>query len=110
MNTLPFGAAAAVHHFNRVSRLLWAVGTKSLLVPWANYFDDFPVVLMSQSGSTLGSVKTMLKILGFEYAEDKLEPFSREAEMLGRFGDGDAGVEYAEREVGEDFVVAEYHG
>ena len=39
---------------------------------------------MSQtSASTLGSIKTMLKILGFDYAEDKLEPFSREAEMLG---------------------------
>ena len=55
-----------------------------MLVPWANYFDDFPVVSVSQtSGSTLGSIKTMLKILGFEYAEDKLQPFSREAEMLG---------------------------
>ena len=31
----------------------------------------------------MGSIKAMLKILGFEYAEDKLQPFSREAEMLG---------------------------
>ena len=53
MNTLPFGAAAAVHHFNCVSRLLWAVGTKSLLVPWANYFDDFPGVSMSQTSVPL---------------------------------------------------------
>ena len=80
MNTLPFGAAA-VHHFNRVSRLLWAVGTKSLLVPWANYFNDFPVISSQTSTSTLGSIKTMLKILGCEYAEDKLEPFP-ESERL----------------------------
>eukprot|EP00435_Cladocopium_sp_Y103_P058987 s612_g21.t1 len=84
MNCLPFGAAASVHNFNRVARLIWAVGVVELKLPWVNYFDDYP--LMTPSGiavSTLSAAKGMLHILGFKYAEHKLEAPKKSAEVLG---------------------------
>ena len=39
---LPFGATASVVDFNRFARFLHHVG-ECLLVPWVNYFDDYPV-------------------------------------------------------------------
>ena len=83
MNTLPFGSVASVLHFNRVARLLWRVGLELHLL-WFNYFDDFPcATFVEQRKSTLGSVRTLFDILGFRFAEDKLAPFDRRAEMLG---------------------------
>ena len=83
MNTLPFGAAASVLHFNRVSNLLWAIGCK-LGIVWSSYYDDFP--LLCHHGleqSTLGAAKAMFNILGFDYAEDKLRDPDDKAEILG---------------------------
>ena len=48
MNCLPFGASSSAHNFNRVARFLWAIGVVELM-PWVNYFDDYPVI--SPSGS-----------------------------------------------------------
>ena len=84
MNCLPFGAASSVHSFNRVSRLLWAVGTSELLLPWTCYFDDFPLWTAGcLAKSTLGAAKGMLHLLGFRYAEHKLEEPKDSAEVLG---------------------------
>ncbi|CAK8996836.1 Uncharacterized protein SCF082_LOCUS4952 [Durusdinium trenchii] len=43
-NCLPFGAVGSVHHFNRLARLLWGIGLHFLMLPWVNYFDDFPLI------------------------------------------------------------------
>ena len=50
MNTLPFGAAASVLHFNRVSNLLWAIGCK-LGIVWSSYYDDFPLLCHQWTGA-----------------------------------------------------------
>lgn len=43
MRTLPFGTAASVHHFLRVSYFLHMVGLHAGIC-WGAYFDDFPMV------------------------------------------------------------------
>ena len=83
MNTLPFGAVASVLHFNRVSNLIWALGCHLGLV-WGSYFDDFPLICPSNmKASTLSAARAMLQLLGFEFAEDKLEEPATVAGMLG---------------------------
>ena len=83
MRALPFGAKSAVVDFNRVARLLWAIGCH-LHVPWYNYFDDFPTLTHAAlEVSTMQSVKVMLELLGFALTLDKLRPFAQVAEMLG---------------------------
>ena len=78
MNTLPFGSVASVLHFNGVARLLWRIGLELHLI-WFNYFDDYPcATFVEQKTSTMGA-----DVLGFKFAEDKLSPFDRRAEMLG---------------------------
>ena len=42
-NSLMFGSTAAVYAFNRVSRSLWFLINKYLHVPYAVYFDDYPM-------------------------------------------------------------------
>ena len=84
MSCLPFGAVSSVHNFNRIARLVWALGVKLLRIPWLNYYDDYPVVSPAAiSGSTLSSAKTFLRLLGLKFSEAKLEPFKSEAEILG---------------------------
>ena len=84
MNCLPFGAVSSVHNFNRIARLVWALGVKLLRIPWLNYYDDYPIVSPAAiSGSTLSSAKTFLHLLGLKFSEAKLEPFKSEAEILG---------------------------
>ena len=84
MNCLPFGAAASVHNFNRVARLIWALGVVCLKLAWVNYFDDYPLMTPSSiTTSTISAAKGMLHILGFKYAENKLEPPKEVAEVLG---------------------------
>ena len=83
MCTLPFGASASVLHFNRVSTLLWAVGCY-LNIVWSSYFDDYPVLCPEgREKSTLGSAKTLLGLLGFNYSSEKLKDPSPRSEMLG---------------------------
>ena len=83
MRTLPFGAKAAVYHFNRVARFIWAIGCY-LHVPWANYIDDYPVIShQAMEASTMSAVKAMLRLIGFVLSEDKLGPFTSNVEMLG---------------------------
>ena len=82
-NTLPFGASSSVHNFLRVSSFLQAAGCY-LGILWTSYFDDFPMVShVLHTSSTMTCAKTLLSLMGFVYAEDKLEPFGIEAEILG---------------------------
>ena len=79
----PFGAAASVHHFLRVSTFLQAVGRYMGLL-WSAFFDDF--VLLSHAmheSSTMTAALSLFDILGFQYSKDKLQPFKDKTEMLG---------------------------
>ena len=83
MNTLPFGAVASVLHFNRVSNLIWALGCHLGLV-WGSYFDDFPLICpATMESSTMAAARAMLQLLGFQFADDKLEDPSTVASVLG---------------------------
>lgn len=51
---------------------------------WSNYFDDYPCISHELNAkSTMAAVKSMLELLGFAYASDKLEPFGKNSDMLG---------------------------
>ena len=83
MKVLPFGAAASVHHFLRVSTFLQAVGRYMGLL-WSAFFDDF--VLLSHAmheSSTMTSALSLFDVLGFQYSNDKLQPFKGKTEMMG---------------------------
>eukprot|EP00435_Cladocopium_sp_Y103_P036742 s2741_g9.t1 len=83
MRTLPFGAAASVLHFNRISKLLWALGCKLGLI-WASYYDDYPMLCPAMlESSSLSGAKALLNLLGFQYAGDKLFEPSPKADVLG---------------------------
>ena len=83
MRTLPFGAAASVHHFLRVSSFIHAVGLHAGLC-WGAYFDDFPVMCnVANKQSTLSAALGLFELMGFRYNSEKLEPFSKVATMLG---------------------------
>ena len=95
VNTLPFGATSSVHNFNRFSRMLWACGVVLMRIPWTNYFDDYPTVSTeSLALSTLASAKAFLRLVGVNFAANKLKPMSSQAEVLGlvvdtgRMGEG----------------------
>ena len=95
MKVLPFGAAASVHHFLRVSTFLQAVGRYMGLI-WSAFFDDFVLLshIMHES-STMAAAISLFDILGFQYSKDKLQPFKDKTEMLGvelDLGDVKAGV------------------
>eukprot|EP00435_Cladocopium_sp_Y103_P052388 s1758_g16.t1 len=80
---LPFGATASVVHFNRIARLVQAVGFRCGIL-WGNYFDDYPMVttkILARSSMTAST--TLLDLLGFEYATHKLKPFADRASVLG---------------------------
>ena len=84
MNCLPFGAVASVRNFNRVARLVRALGVKLLRLPWLNYFDDYPVISPAAiSISTMSAAKSFLHLIGFKFSEAKLAPFGCESEILG---------------------------
>ena len=81
--TLPFGAVASVLHFNRFARYLqrvfWHLGIIS-----SNYFDDYPVLEMSQlCSNTDSTMKAVVGLLGIRISEDKDQGFNGVAEMLG---------------------------
>jgi hypothetical protein len=84
--TLPFGATASVLHFNRFSRLLWAIGSKKLRIPWVNFYDDYPTVCSSLvSSSVQSAVQLFLKLLGWNFVDDPVKdrPFSELFVALG---------------------------
>ena len=75
--------------------MIWAIGVVELKLPWTNYFDDYPILTPGGIAlSTMSAAKCMLKLLGVGFAENKLEPFATQAEVLGvvvdcsRVGDG----------------------
>ena len=84
--TLPFGASAAVLHFNRFARLLWSIGIKKLHLPWLNFYDDFPTLISSWVETSVQSaVQLLFKLLGWTFVDDpaKDRPFSELFVALG---------------------------
>ena len=86
MRALPFGSVRSVHAFLWVAHSLWAIATSEFLAPWTSYFDDF--VTFSDSNEQVsvdGSVRFMLKSLGWRFAEsgDKAPPFRGCVSALG---------------------------
>ena len=80
---LPFGAVSSVINFNRVSRLIQRIGFELDLL-WGNYYDDYPVLSLEVSSkSTMLCMISLLKLLGFDYADHKLHPFAARANVLG---------------------------
>ncbi|CAE7209546.1 unnamed protein product [Symbiodinium sp. CCMP2592] len=80
---LPFGSTASVVHFNRLSRLFWRIGIE-LHLPWANFYDDYPVMTPSLlRESTMTTMMLLSRLLGFDVSLEKLAPFAPTASMLG---------------------------
>ena len=81
--TLVFGATSSVTSFNRVARLVQRVLLELQIIS-CNYFDDYPVLeLLPLCNSAQKSIRLVLGLLGFVWAEDKDKPFAPEAELLG---------------------------
>ena len=85
-NALMFGSTAAVYAFNRVSRSLWFLMNKFLLVPCAVYFDDYPMFCQENSAeSTDHLVSDFLDLLGWRHDRTgpKGKPFAPAFDVLG---------------------------
>ena len=85
-NSLMFGATAAVYSFNRVSRSLWYLFNRMLLIPCGVFFDDFP--MFSQKELALDadqSASELLDLLGWRHARTgpKGRPFESCFNVLG---------------------------
>ena len=82
-SVLPFGAAAAVMSFNRVSRLLWRIFIKAGVL-CGSYFDDFPILDAGvTSDSASSTIRAVCRLLGFKCSEDKNLEFAEKTTMLG---------------------------
>eukprot|EP00439_Symbiodinium_sp_Y106_P066632 s2715_g10.t2 len=85
-NALMFGSVAAVYAFNRVSKALWYLITKLLVIPAAVYYDDYPLFSpRSSAGALDGFVSDFLDCLGFGHAKtgSKGLPFQPSFNVLG---------------------------
>ena len=81
--SLPFGSTSSVINFNRLSRLLCRLGNELFLF-WSNYYDDYPVVTPAAlADSTRDTMLTFMRLVKFDTAEEKLNPFSPSASVLG---------------------------
>lgn len=85
-NALMFGATAAVYSFNRVSRSLWFLFNKMLLIPCGVFFDDYP--MFSPEGlaeDADSSASELLDLLGWKHARTgpKGRPFEPCFQVLG---------------------------
>lgn len=85
-NSLIFGSTAAVYAFNRVSRSLWYLFNKMLLVPCGVFYDDFPLFSPEElSTNAAESVSELLDLLGWAHARSapKGKPFDTSFQVLG---------------------------
>jgi hypothetical protein len=84
--TLPFGAAAAVLHFNRLSRLMFELlaGLCNLVV--CNFYDDYPCIEPEfTSKHARMTAETFLALLGWNFSKDpgKALDFAKQFAALG---------------------------
>ena len=86
-NSLMFGATAAVYSFNRVSRSIWWLLNKMLLIPCGVFYDDYPLFSPAELASDAdASASALLDILGWKHARTgpKGLPFAPRFQVLGR--------------------------
>ena len=85
-NSLMFGAAAAVYAFNRVSRSIWWLFNRMLLLPCGVFYDDFPLFSPADlAASADESASALLDLLGWRHARTgpKGKPFEAVFNVLG---------------------------
>eukprot|EP00434_Breviolum_minutum_P039685 symbB.v1.2.035248.t2/scaffold4699.1/size36177/2 len=69
-HVLPFGAAASVYSFNRVSKSLHHILCKLLFSLSTCFYDDFPTISPKASASILTkSLSAVLNLLGWDHAQ-----------------------------------------
>ena len=81
-----FGAAAAVYAFDRMSRSLWFLLNRMLLIPCGVFYDDFPMFSPSElAGDADSPASALLDVLGWRHARigPKGKPFSDVFQFLG---------------------------
>ncbi len=85
-NSLMFGATAAVYAFNRLSRSLWFLLNRMLLIPCGVFYDDFPMFSPSEIAEDAElAASALLDLLGCRHARTgpKGKPFSDNFQVLG---------------------------
>ena len=85
-NSLMFGSTAAVYAFNRVSRSLWFLMNKMLVIPSGVFYDDFPMFSPSElAGNADEAASELLDLLGWRHARTgpKGRPFDETFQVLG---------------------------
>ena len=85
-NSLMFGATAAVYSFNRVSRSLWFLLNRMLLIPCGVFYDDFPMFSPEELASNADEAASeLLDLLGWRHARTgpKGKPFESSFNVLG---------------------------
>ena len=85
-NSLMFGATAAVFSFNRVSRSLWYLLNRMLVIPSGVFYDDFPLFSPEELASNADeSASELLDLLGWRHARTgpKGKAFDRAFNVLG---------------------------
>eukprot|EP00438_Fugacium_kawagutii_P032730 Skav219779 [mRNA] locus=scaffold3701:23251:24324:+ [translate_table: standard] len=81
-----FGATAAVYSFNRVSRSLWFLLNRMLVIPSGVFYDDFPLLSPRESACDADSAASeLLDLLGWRHARTgpKGKPFEPTFAVLG---------------------------
>ena len=85
-HVLPFGAAASVYSFNRVSKSLHHILCKLLFSLSTCFYDDFPTISPKASASILTkSLSAVLNLLGWDHAQvgSKAVDFASDFAALG---------------------------
>ena len=91
-NSLMFGSNAAVYAFNRVSRSIFFLLSRLLIIPLSCFYDDFPILIPTRDASEVdGMISDLLDILGWEHKRTgeghKGLPFAKLVDILGMRAD-----------------------
>ena len=85
-NALMFGATAAVYAFNRVSRSLWFLLNRMMVIPCGVFYDDFPMFSPEELATNAETCASeLLDLLGWRHARTgpKGRPFEEKFQVLG---------------------------
>eukprot|EP00435_Cladocopium_sp_Y103_P059148 s1782_g21.t1 len=85
-NSLMFGATAAVYSFNRISRSLWFLLNRMLVIPCGVFYDDYPLFSPAEVANNADeSASELLDLLGWRHARTgpKGKPFEEKFQVLG---------------------------
>eukprot|EP00435_Cladocopium_sp_Y103_P075237 s103_g55.t1 len=85
-NSLMFGSTAAVYSFNRMSRSLWYLFNRMLVIPSGVFYDDFPMFAPAPlAEDSDAAASQLLHLLGWRHAKTgtKACPFQSKFQVLG---------------------------